>query len=307
MKQHLYQICLLGILLIITGFIAKDSHFLSFGSSNSNPVPSAVSQEYLTNSRSKEPVELVPAPSNTRESLFQRIVDSTPQIYLNTEESLSTSDGPSYIIKGGYVKDPDIFYTSSALSSTTTENDVQSFIDANASSAVSIKYSSTTGIITVVKQGTGVNKNHADVLTKFYTSVPNKISFYIDSSWQVVQDKIGLIVFQNVGQRGQNKIVLTLSKSAFVSTKDTINGDFFLTRDNTSKTWLTLDTSSTEQVLIPVSPTGYTNNGIPYFKGTTQKETRVIAFGSSDFIIVNFAGLDDASIIDSFVKRVRKN
>jgi hypothetical protein len=156
-------------------------------------------------------------------------------------------------------------------------------------------------------RGAGQNKNHEDVLTKLYVSKNNPISFYIDASWQMTRDIPGIIVFQNVGQYGRNRVVMTFSNNTFISTTDPVHGDFFLTYNEGAKTWLTLGNSAGDkQTLIQTVPTEYTDKGVAVFRGTTAQQTRILAFSGADFLIVNFTGLDNASIIDSFVKKVRK-
>ncbi len=283
MKQHIYQMILLVILVSIVGLVLKDESFDLLRKGRVEVDESAPSVGTTT------------TPEEPREVLFKNLKPLDIQYSTATDEYV----GPRYIVSGGMVRSPDYFYS---LPGTSTRiNEVESLLSQASSSGAKVSYSTTTGTVTLVTNGFE-SKGREDVLDTVYVDGINKIAFKVDRLWKVTS-KSGLISIQNVGFNGKNRILLTVTKNSVIKTADSYNGDFVLSYDLDTKNWIS---SRGSQDLVQTSPTTYTKNGDAIFDGTTRLITKIVSFGPSDYVIVNISGTDNPVVIHDFVASISK-
>jgi hypothetical protein len=300
MKQHIFQLILLIALIGILYFFLKDQSFSGVKTALENSGVSMPAQNDINTNNNATGTEQVEGSTtesdlllDRREDLFGKLVSTRENATYTPDDPAALKKGPKYIVSNGYVMNPDAFYASPTAPAP-TENTLEGFLNATNTSPSKKTYSTSTGAITVVTTTTSL-KGSKDLVNTGYLSSKNGVAFKIDKDWKVT-DSEGIIAIRNVGSDGQSRIIITFSKGDSVITHDNENGDFALSYDSATDSWV--DFSN------PVDPLYQTNAGQPVFKATPKIETRVVVLDAKSFAIVNLVGSGKTSAIDRFTKTI---
>lgn len=296
MKQHIYQLILLVLLVAISYLFLRDWSFTKVKTALENSGVSTSLTDLSVNASSSEQVN---ASTTEEEALLDRREDLFGKLVLTRESATYTPDdpeklknAPKYIVAKGYVMNSDAFYSSPLVTQKT--NNIEDFLNSTSSASSKKTYSTSTGAITVVEV-VNAFKGSKDSVSTGYVSSKNGVAFKVDKDWKI-SDNEGIIVIKNIGSDGQSRIIMSFSKGNSVVTHDDDNGDLALTYDSAKEVWTNFSS--------PIDPLYKTNSDQPVFKGTPKIETRVVAFGTKSFVIVNLVGTGKTTVIDRFTKTI---
>lgn len=206
--------------------------------------------------------------------------------------------------------------SSTALSAVTLNSDTFAPVPKKTSSnlnGATSKNIITEYIIRATSSNSFATTTRVDVLSVTTVSKDLGVSFKVDPYWQVTpkwNTPYPTVRIAKVGPRATDVITMTRFSGTSVSTEDSINGNVMYYYDSNTQLWMTLNYTNSMPINKSLSatsftPTSFTVNQKPIFKGTTAAKTLIVAPNTNDFIIVNISGSGYSSILDEFVKNIR--